>query len=72
VGPQVSIEMGSSEGRKPKPVVGQGKQLQPLSHMELSMTCSLFFGEKDEKSMAVLSALDEEHTRWDMIEDCEL
>jgi hypothetical protein len=33
---------------------------------------NFFFGEKDEKSMAVLSALDEEHTRWDMIEDCEL
>jgi hypothetical protein len=91
VGSQVSIEMGSPEGRippsssleeptskplckgrKPKPVVGQGKQLQTLSPLELSMACSSYFGEKGDRTMAFLSALDEEHRRWDMIEDCEL
>jgi hypothetical protein len=42
------------------------------SWLELSMACSLYFGEKGDRSMAFLSALDEEHRRWDMIEDCEL
>lgn len=131
VGPQVSIVMGSPEGRilpsssleeptskpliqykrkgrKPKPVVGQGKQenvgflrrrflessssslsqadrsfssarplkfvggLQAISPLELSLACSSFFGEKGDRTMAFLSTLDEDHRRWDMIEDCEL
>jgi hypothetical protein len=35
------------------------------------MGCSSYFGEKGDRTMAFLSALDEEHRRWDMIEDCE-
>jgi hypothetical protein len=131
LGPQVSIVMGSSEGRirpsssleeptskpliqykrkgrKPKSVVVQGKHedvgflrrgflessssslsqadrsfssacplnfvggLQVISPLELSLVCSAFFGDKGDRTMAFLSALDEDHRRWDMIEDCEL
>jgi hypothetical protein len=131
LGPQVSIVMGSPEGRilpssslveptskpliqfkrkgrKTKSVVGQGKHkdvgflrrgflessssslsqadrsfssarplnsvggLQAISPLELSLACSSFFGDKGDRTMAFLSALDEDHRRWDMIEDCEL
>jgi hypothetical protein len=83
VGPQLSIEMGSPEGRiLPSSsldvptfkhlIQDKSKGKKPLSHLELSMACSLYFGEKGDRSMAFLSALDEEHRRWDMIEDCEL
>jgi hypothetical protein len=131
LGPQVSIVMGSPEGRvlpsssleeptsmpliqdkrkgrKPKLVVGQGKledvgflrrgflessssslsqadrsfsSARPLnfvggphaiSPLELSLACSSFFVDKGDRTMAFLSALDEDHRRWDMIEDCEL
>jgi hypothetical protein len=40
--------------------------------LELSLACSMFFGDKGDRNMAFLSALDEDHRRWDMIEDCEL
>jgi len=80
VGSQVSIEMGSTEGRilpsssleepTSKPLC-KGRKPK-LSHLELSMACSSYFGEKGDRTMAFLSALDEEHRRWDMIEDCEL
>jgi hypothetical protein len=46
--------------------------LQTISPLELSMAYSSFFGEKGDRTTAFLSALDEDHRRWDMIEDCEL
>jgi len=46
--------------------------LQATSPLELSLACSMFFGDKGDRTMAFLSALDEDHRRWDMIEDCEL
>lgn len=59
----------------------------PLVHMEYTRSNSLttdptrnnpqnmlsmFFGDKGDRNMAFLSALVEDHRRWDMIEDCEL
>jgi hypothetical protein len=46
--------------------------LQATSPLELSLACSMYFGDKGDRTMAFLSALDEDHRRWDMIEDCEL
>jgi hypothetical protein len=46
--------------------------LQATSPLELSLACSIVFGDKGDRTMAFLSALDEDHRRWDMIEDCEL
>jgi hypothetical protein len=46
--------------------------LQATSPLELSLACFMFFWDKRDRTMAFLSALDEDHWRWDMIEDCEL
>jgi hypothetical protein len=43
--------------------------LQAISPLELSLVCSSIFGDK---TVAFLSALDENHRRWDKIEDWEL
>jgi hypothetical protein len=115
LGPQVSLEMGSQEGRilpsssleeptskpliqykrkgrKPKSVMGQGKHkdvgcskracplnsaggFQTNSHLKLSLFCSSFgFGDEgqEDKAVAFLSALVEDHRRRDKLEDCEL
>jgi hypothetical protein len=62
---------GCSSQARPRPLNSVGG-LQAISHLELSLVCSLIFGDKGDKTMAFLSALDEDHRRWDMIEDCEL
>jgi hypothetical protein len=46
--------------------------LQAISPLELSLVCSSIFRDKGDKTVAFLSALDEDHRRWDKIEDCEL
>jgi len=46
--------------------------LQAISPLELSLVCSLVFEDKGDKTVAFLSTHDEDHRRWDMIEDCEL
>jgi hypothetical protein len=46
--------------------------LQAISPLELFLVCSSIFGDKGDKTVAVLSALNADHRRWDMIEDCEL